>query len=178
MSDDKMIKIVYGLTWAILTAFFGFGVYFLLKGVMGAGLLAVGVGLTGSGAAILLGQGLVFSQEMAPAKGLKKAYVSDKSMLKQMIMSVDASLQDDSLESPVDGVIMVCETGLAFEKLREDMVYVLYSDMQVDTSQTGTIVVHGQVDYQKEKQDITVTIQIANKLKAKTFLQEVGERFK
>lgn len=173
MNDSKFLKILYTIICVILCAFFGFGVYFVMQDVYGAGLIAIGIGLIGLGFALFLGTGLVFAVDdgvtvTRSSQPIGRAVLSGKALMKNVTSTAQAVCNCRWLQD-ADVDVSITDVGFYVQVEDEEPIYIRFADIMRVAHVNNQFLIMGEFEYQMKFGQEAMTLTMDNKIKCKTF---------
>lgn len=173
MNDSKFLKILYAIICVILCAFFGFGVYFVMRDVYGAGLIAIGIGFIGLGFALFLGTGLVFAVDddvtvTRSSQPMGRAVLSGKALMKNVTSTAQAVCNCRWLRD-ADVDVAITDVGFYVQAENKEPIYIRFEDIMRAAHANNQFLIMGKFEYQMKLGQKAMTLTMDNKMKCKTF---------
>lgn len=170
MTDSNFLKVLYAIISLMLLSFFGCGIYFVSQSVYGAGLIAIGIGLLGSGVALFLSVGLLFAvdnvTEWSSSKG--NAILSNKSCMKNVQYTMN-SVCDCSFFQSKSVEVSVCDVGFFVRSDECEPIYIPFSDIMRVAHVDSQFLIMGKLEYRMNVVQEAIVLMVDNKMECKMF---------
>lgn len=164
------LKFVFVIIGVLLFGFFGFGIYFCIRNIFGAGFMALGFGLIGMGIACILADGVLFGT--IPVSG-RKADLADPNDIGPVVMSVtrcDISRDNTDKRIEGNGVVSVTDRGICILNLYPTPVRFVWADLSEFTAVSNTeFVLHGMFSIGSARNEGTFRVTGAQPIQGKAF---------
>ena len=163
MSDSKFLKIIYSIITLLLCAFYAFGIYFLMQKSYGIGLLGLGIGLFGTGTAILLGTN--FMDDVSDNS--KDEVDGVITVPKNVVLFIQASISEDSERSTDNGVVSFTDDAIYLENIDVNPIRISFKDVRTWSCENKAISITASYIRNKEIHTSVFDIKPISVLKVK-----------
>lgn len=148
MENKKVLRILFISIIVFLSLFFGSGIYFLVSGALGAGLIGIGIALLGAALCLYLGNNILFFIKEPDVQTQIAIQSEDLGFTMSVNVTYDGENKDLSV-SDQRGSVCLLDDCFLLKGIGDAPVRLAYVDAEIDYSEQNVLLngsfYHGDV---------------------------------